>query len=63
MKDPAVLTASNHKCWALGNRRCGVRDDRDVAFGTPVDTCRPSANVGGGVKELEWTCAAHIEIF
>jgi hypothetical protein len=36
----------------------------DVAFGTPVDMCRPSlsTDVGGGIKELAWTCAAHLEI-
>jgi hypothetical protein len=61
LKDPAVLTARNYRWLALGNAR-GVGDD--VAFGTPVDTCRPflSTGVGGGIKELEWTCAAHLEI-
>ena len=36
----------------------------DVAFGTAVDTCHPCllTGVGGGIKELEWTCAAHLEI-
>jgi hypothetical protein len=46
----------------LGNARCGVGDE--VAFGTPFDTCRPSLStgVGGGIKQLEWTCAAHLKI-
>jgi hypothetical protein len=49
LKDPAVLTVNNYKWLALGNPRCGVGDD--VAFGTPVDVCRPSlsTNIGGGV--------------
>jgi hypothetical protein len=36
----------------------------DVTFGTPLDMCRPSLSidVGGGIKELAWTCAAHLEI-
>jgi len=53
----------NYGRLVLGNARaCWVGDD--IAFGTPVDTCRPSllTGVGGGTKELEWTCAAHLEI-
>ena len=53
LNDPAVLTASNYRWLAVGNARCEVGDD--IAFGTPVDTCRPflSTGVGGGIKELE----------
>ena len=43
----------------MGNACCGVGDE--VAFGTPFDTCRPSLSTGG-IKQLEWTCAAHLEI-
>ena len=47
----------------LGNAQARWVGD-DVAFGTPVDTCCPSllTDVGSGIKELEWTCAAHLEI-
>ena len=58
--------SDNYKWLTLGSPVAGweMSIERDVAFGTPVDTCRPSlsTNVGGGEKELEWTCAAHLEI-